>query len=98
MGASPSKEGLSTHVLNRSTWKKATAKDKKVRYNPIESAEALQETIAAHEPYLEKEDPPESDKIEWSGPPGHDSSHAGSHEPSPTPPTQGDYFQPESRG
>ena len=65
VGASPSKEGLSTHLVNRSTWKKAASKhDKKVRYNPIDSAEALEETIAAHDPYLEKEDPPMSDKID----------------------------------
>ena len=39
VGASPSKEGLSTHMANRSTWKKSANKsNKQVRYNPIDSA------------------------------------------------------------
>ena len=99
VGASPSKEGLSTHIANRSTWKKAATKsDKKVRYSPMDSAEALEEAIAAHDPYLKKEDPPMSDKVVWSEPPANNSAPVELIEPSPTPPLPGDSPQPESRG
>ena len=84
VGASPSKESLSS----RSTWQKSAKRGKKVRYNPIDSDQALQQAVAAHDPYLEKSDAPEEDRIDWAEP----------ATPAPTPLNPGDHPEPEPCG
>ena len=46
-----------------------------------------------NDPYMEREDTPQSDHVEWS-----ELARVMTPEPSPTPPTLGDYLEPESRG
>ena len=78
-----------------STWQKAasTNDSKRVRYDPLLSQADLTQAIVANDPYMEREDTPQSDHVEWAEP-----ARVLTPDPAPTPPTQGDYPEPVSRG